>query len=98
MSGGFFFYYFCDGAATAFATGVAGMGILLLTTGFAGVEAVSWEKLTVVVETVAGIGADLGFPDPAVPVETVRTGSFFSGQNKIARIAMTSKTITMVGQ
>ncbi len=44
------------------------------------------------------VGADLGFPDPAASVETVRTDSFFSGQNKIARIAMPSKTITMVGQ
>jgi hypothetical protein len=45
-----------------------------------------------------GVGADLGFPDPTVLVEIVRTDSFFSGQNKIARIAMTSRTITMVGQ
>ncbi len=43
------------------------------------------------------VGADLGFPDPDVAVDTVRTVSF-SGQNKIARIAMTSSTITMVGQ
>jgi hypothetical protein len=45
----------------------------------------------------AMVGADLGFPDPEFPVETVFNISF-SGQNKIARIAMTSKTITMVGQ
>jgi hypothetical protein len=44
-----------------------------------------------------GVGADLGFPDPDVVVDTVRTVSF-SGQNKIARIAITSRTITMVGQ
>ncbi len=43
------------------------------------------------------VGADLGFPDPDGVVDTVLTVSF-SGQNKIARIAMTSKTITMVGQ
>ena len=49
-----------------------------------------WDIVVVV------IGADLGFPDPAV--DTVRTVSFFSGQNKIARIAMTSRMITMVGQ
>jgi len=91
-------FYFCDGAATAFATGVAGAGTLLLAIGFVRVEVVSREKLTVVVEVAIGVGADLGFPDPAAPVETVRTGSFFSGQNKIARIAMTSRTITMVGQ
>jgi hypothetical protein len=93
-------FYFCDGAATAFATGVAGVGTLLLAIGFVRVEVVSREKLTVVVETAAavGVGADLGFPDPTAPVETVRTNSFFSGQNKIARIAMTSRTITMVGQ
>ena len=48
-------------------------------------------------ETV-GVGVDVDFPDPVIPLETVRTGSFFSGQNKIARIAMMSKTITMVGQ
>jgi hypothetical protein len=52
---------------------------------------VLWFIVTVVV------GADLGFPDPDVTVGTVRTVSF-SGQNKIARIAMTSKMITMVGQ
>ena len=93
-------FYFCIGAATAFATGVAGVGTLLFAIGFTGAEVVSREKLTVVVETVVAveIGANLGFPDPAALVETVRTGSFFSGQNKIARIAMTSKTITMVGQ
>jgi hypothetical protein len=45
----------------------------------------------------AGVGANLGFPDPEVIVETVLTSSF-SGQNKIARIARTSRTITMVGQ
>ena len=45
----------------------------------------------------AAVGADLGFPDPDVPVGTVLTDSF-SGQNKIASIAMTSNTITMVGQ
>jgi len=44
-----------------------------------------------------GVGADLGFPDPDVVVDTVLTVSF-SGQNKIARIAITSKTITIVGQ
>lgn len=43
------------------------------------------------------VGADLGVPDPDVPVETVLTTSF-SGQNKIARIAMTSRMITIVGQ
>jgi hypothetical protein len=46
---------------------------------------------------VGGIGADLGFPDPEFVVETILTSSF-SGQNKIARIAMTNRMITMVGQ
>jgi hypothetical protein len=45
-----------------------------------------------------GVGADLGFPDPMVSVETVRTVVSFSGQNKIARIAIMSKMITIVGQ
>ena len=34
--------YFCDGAATAFATGVAGGGVLLLAIGRAGEGAVFW--------------------------------------------------------
>jgi hypothetical protein len=83
--------YFCAGAATAFATGVAGGGVLLLAIGRAGEEAMFWFMVTL------GVGADLGFPDPDVAVDTVRTVSF-SGQNKIARIAMTSRMITMVGQ
>jgi hypothetical protein len=97
MWGGFFFSnksYFCDGAATAFATGVAGggVGVAVLAIGLEG--AVFCDCGIVMV----GVGA-FGFPDPDVDdVETVRTGSFFSGQNKIARIAMTSRTITIVGQ
>jgi hypothetical protein len=95
MRGGFFFYYFRDGAATALATGVAGDGVVvLLVIGFAEMEAVFWDCGVAAV----AIGADVGFPDPVAPVETVRTDSFFSGQNKIARIAMISNTITMVGQ
>ena len=83
--------YFCIGAATAFATGVAGCGASLPAIGRAGEEVMFWFMVTVVV------GADLGFPDPDVTVDTVLTVSF-SGQNKIARIAMTSRMITMVGQ
>jgi hypothetical protein len=71
---------------------------LLFAIGFVRVEVVSREKLTVVVDVAVAVGADLGFPDPAAPVETVRTANSFSGQNKIARIAITSRTITMVGQ
>lgn len=85
--------YFCDdGAATAFATGVDGEEVLAVVgVGLGGAGLVSWDRFTV------GVGADFGFPDPDVPVETVLTASF-SGQNRIARIAMTSRMITIVGQ
>lgn len=46
---------------------------------------------------VIGDGADLGFPDPDETVDTVLTVSF-SGQNKMARIAITSRIMTIVGQ
>ena len=65
--------------------------MLALAIGRAGEEAVLWFTVTL------WVGADLGFPDPDVADDTVRTVSF-SGQNKIARIAMTSRMITMVGQ
>jgi hypothetical protein len=81
--------YFCAGAATALATGVAGAGTLVLMLGFGTEgELVFW--------FIVGVGADFGFPDP--DADTVRTVSFFSGQNKIARIAMMSRMITIVGQ
>jgi hypothetical protein len=67
--------------------------LLLFDAGRGEVDAAFWDDITVTFE----VGADLGFPDPEVPVETVLTDSF-SGQNKIARIAITSKTITIVGQ
>jgi hypothetical protein len=83
--------YFCDGAATAFATGVAGAEWLLF-------DGLLLEGETVVCETatvgVAGALGLLGADDVVVTVLTVS----FSGQNKIARIAMTSNMITIVGQ
>jgi len=86
--------YLFDGAATAFDIGVAGVGTLLFSEMiFAAVGAVFCGNVAVVI----GDGADLGFPEPEFPVDTVLTVSF-SGQNKIARIASTSNTITIVGQ